>query len=160
MLEAFWRALGGDSAELTTVATQGEGELPSAFPVTDLAVASIASAGLSIAELLRRTDVANPLVQVDRRLASLWFLSSIRPVGWSIPAPWDAIAGDYAAADGWIRLHTNAPKHRLAVRTVLGGADNRESVARAVARWSKTELELAVVEANGCAAEMLSLIHI
>jgi hypothetical protein len=42
----------------------------------------------------------------NRRLASFWFGFSVKPIGWSLPPVWDAIAGDYASADGWIRLHT------------------------------------------------------
>jgi crotonobetainyl-CoA:carnitine CoA-transferase CaiB-like acyl-CoA transferase len=78
---------------------------------------------------------------------------ALTPVGWSIPSPWDPIAGDYATADGgWIRLHTNAPHHRAAALRVLGAAGEREQVAAAVARWTGTELEDAVVAEGGCAA--------
>src|SRR5260364_213701 len=35
-------------------------------------------------------------------------------------ALWDEFAGDYASADGWIRLHTNAAHHRAAMERVLG----------------------------------------
>lgn len=71
---------------------------------------------------------------------------------------WDAIAGDYRCADGWIRLHTNAAHHRAAALKVLGleaGADRLE-VAGAVVRWSGEALEVEVVAANGCAALMRS----
>ena len=95
---------------------------------------------------------------VDRDLASLWFGLSFTPVGWELPPVWDAIAGDYRCADGWIRLHTNAPHHRAAALKVLGlgGDADRETVAAAVERWAGEELEAAVVAANGCAALMRS----
>jgi hypothetical protein len=93
-------------------------------------------------------------VVVDRRLASWWFTMSLRPDGWALPPVWDPIAGDYAAADGWIRLHTNAPHHRAAAATVLGDATDRAAVAAAVAHWSAGDLEAAVVAAGGCAAAM------
>ena len=35
-----------------------------------------------------------PRVEVDRRLASLWFGFSIRPIDWAIPAPWDLSFGN------------------------------------------------------------------
>ena len=127
--------------------------LPSAFPVTALASASIGAAGLAVSELVAAVAKA-PLVTVDRRLAALWFALSIRPVGWTLPSPWDPIAGDYPAADGWIRLHTNAPRHRAAALGVLGSAAERPAVAEAVSRWSAAALEQAVVDAGGCAAAM------
>ena len=97
----------------------GEGDrLSSCFPVSDLAVASIGAACAAIAEPCADGTKA-PAVTVDYRLASLWFGWSIRPLGWDMPAAWDAIAGDYLAGDGWIKLHTNAPHHRAAVLKVL-----------------------------------------
>ena len=87
------------------------GALPSTFAVTDLAAASIGAAGQAVAQLIEQQTGRLPSVSVDRRLASLWFSSSIRPVGWQVPPLWDPVAGDYASADGWIRLHTNAPHH-------------------------------------------------
>lgn len=97
-----------------------------------------------------------PAVEVDRRLASFWFSSSLRPIGWQVPPLWDSVAGDYATRDGWIRLHTNAPHHRAAAERVLGACSDRAAMAAKVAQWASTELEQAVVEAKGCAAEMRS----
>ena len=100
---------------------------------------------------------AAPTVRVDRALASAWFSYSIRPRGWSLPAPWDAIAGDYPTRDGWIRLHTNAPRHRRAALGVLDVPEDRDAVATAVGRWAAEELETEVVAAGGAAAAMRSL---
>ncbi|WP_223548748.1 CoA transferase [Pseudomonas sp. A-B-19] len=130
------------------------GALPSAFAVTDLACASIAVAGQAASELLHQQTGRLPDLEVDRRLASFWFATSIRPIGWSVPPLWDPVAGDYAARDGWIRLHTNAPHHRAAAESVLGACTDRAAMAGQVARWAKSELEQAVVDAGGCAAEM------
>lgn len=88
------------------------------------------------------------------------FTSSILPIGWSLPPTWDAVAGDYQAADGWIRLHTNAPHHKIAALRVLGldpiEAADRSSVSAAVSTWQKEELEHAIVKNSGCAAVMYS----
>ncbi len=54
-----------------------------------LALESVAAAGLALSELL---STAHGCVRVDRRIASLWFGSPIRPLGWSVPPPWDSIA--------------------------------------------------------------------
>ncbi|MBT8471902.1 MAG: CoA transferase, partial [Marinicaulis sp.] len=84
----------------------------------------------------------------------LWFAQSIYPQGWSLPPVWDAIAGDYQTADGWIKLHTNAPPHRDAVLQVLGVAADREHVANSVRLYDKNELETDIVDAGGAAAAM------
>ena len=138
----------------TPIPFTSSGALPSAFAVTDLACASIAAAGQAVSELLRQHTGRLPGVEVDRRLASFWFATSIRPVGWSVPPMWDPVAGDYATNDGWIRLHTNAPHHRVAAESVLGTCVDRAAMASKVAHWAKSALEQAVVDAGGCAAEM------
>ncbi|QJI44633.1 acyl-CoA transferase [Pseudomonas sp. ADAK2] len=138
----------------TPIPFTSSGALPSAFAVTDLACASIAVAGQAVSELLQQHSGRLPGLEVDRRLASFWFATSIRPVGWNVPPLWDPVAGDYATKDGWIRLHTNAPHHRAAAESVLGACADRAAMAGKVAKWAKTDLEHAVVEAGGCAAEM------
>ena len=134
------------SAHLTVT---GSGDLPSAFPVTEFAVATVGAAGLAVADLVGVSEAT-----VDRRLASMWFGMSLRPDGWAPPPPWDPIAGDYRTADGWIRLHTNASAHRAAALRVLGVPADRDEVAAAVARLRGDELEDAVAAAGGCAAVM------
>jgi crotonobetainyl-CoA:carnitine CoA-transferase CaiB-like acyl-CoA transferase len=140
----------------TQVKFTSSGALPSAFAVTDLACASIAAAGQAVSQWLQQQTGRLPTLEVDRRLASFWFATSIRPLGWSIPPLWDPVAGDYATQDGWIRLHTNAPHHRAAAEKVLGACADRAAMASKVAQWTKGDLEQAVVDAGGCAAEMRS----
>jgi crotonobetainyl-CoA:carnitine CoA-transferase CaiB-like acyl-CoA transferase len=111
---------------------------------------------LAVGELLGQTLGTAPAITVDRRLASLWFATSLQPLGWELPAQWDAVAGDYRAADGWIRLHTNAPHHRQAALKVLNTAPERDAVSHAVLHWQVNELERAVVDSQGCAAAMRS----
>ncbi|WP_339465253.1 CoA transferase [Pseudomonas sp. EA_65y_Pfl2_P74] len=138
----------------TPIAFTASGALPSAFAVTDLACASIAVAGQAISQLLNQQTGRLPAVEVDRRLASFWFATSLRPIGWQVPPLWDPIAGDYATRDGWIRLHTNAPHHRAAAESVLGICADRAAMAAKVAQWNSQDLEQAVVDAKGCAAQM------
>lgn len=134
----------------------GEGDFRSAFAVTDLLTGSIGAAGLALAQLMDATGLTGtaPAVTVDRRLASLWGGRSMTPVGWDLPPVWDAIAGDYETADGWIKLHTNLPHHRAAALSVLGVAEEREAVAAAVRAWKGAELEASIHEAGGVAAEL------
>ncbi len=150
----IWRALGGGPEWPGRLAVQGDGGLPSVFAVSDLAAASVGAAVLAVAELVHARRGGRPQAAVDRRLASVWFGSSIRPQGWALPPAWDAVAGDYRAADGWIKLHTNAPRHRAAALDVLDVPAERDQVAQAVSRWPAEALERAVVDAGGCAAAM------
>jgi len=161
MLREIWAALGQPADLLTRLRAGGEGDLPSVYAVTDLATASVGAAALSMASLIARRHGHVPTVQVDRVLASRWFKQSIQPIGWSLPPTWDAIAGDYEARDGWIKLHTNAPLHRLAALRALAldpsdGSIRREKVAAAVKSMNARDLESAIIAQGGCAAEMRS----
>lgn len=112
LLTHIWRTLGGHAEMLDTVVFKQSGHWPSIFPVPDLAAAALGAAGAALAELIQTHTTVLPQVVIDQRLSSLWSGWSFKPIGWVTPDAWDAIAGDYATADGWIRLHTNAPHHR------------------------------------------------
>ena len=142
--------------DASSIVQTGNGDLESWFAVTDLAVATIGMAGLMLAEFAASRGGREGRVSVDRRLASFWFGWTLRPLGWTLAAPWDPLAGDYRAKDEWIRLHTNAPAHRAAALSVLGRQEHRTAVSRAVALWEAEPLEAAIVAAGGCAALMRS----
>src|SRR5262249_38291446 len=114
----IWSALELGDAALDRLRFRANDELPSAYRVSDLAAAAVGAAALAISELVG-ADGPAPRVEVDRRLAALWFGWSIKPVGWEMPAAWDPIAGDYRAGDGWIRLHPNAPRPPAAAPALL-----------------------------------------
>lgn len=145
---ALGPALPGD----IDVTETGRASLPSWFAVSELATASL---GAAAAELGAFQGACR--TTLDHYLALKWFDMTLRPTGWALPSLWDAIAGDYQAADGWIRLHTNADHHRAAALSVLGCPADRTSVQKAVAGWQKESLEEAVVSAGGVAAAMHSL---
>ncbi len=149
LISATLDALGARAAG--NVRVTGTGSLPSAFRVTELAVASVAAAGVCLDGLLHEQPAE---ITVDRDLVSHWFGMTIRPVGWQLPHMWDAIAGDYRTGDGWIRLHTNVPHHRAAALDVLDVPAHPARVDEAVRGWSAGELERAVVAAGGAAAAM------
>ena len=145
----------GAALELPVEASiTGPATLPAAYPVSDLAAASIATAADALAALLAELGFVRGPVEVRRPVADAWFGQAVTGVGWSPPPPWDPIAGDYRTADGWIRLHTNASPHRAAALRVLGVEGSREAVAAAVAGWPARALEEAVVAAGGAAAEL------
>ncbi len=140
--------------DVVGVNVRGVATLESPYPVSDLAAASVAAAAAGLVALLDAAGLPGGGATVRRELADAWFRAGVRPVGWIAPAPWDALAGDYAASDGWIRLHTNAEAHRLAALRVLGVDPERSAVERAVALWTTEQLETELVAEGGCAAAM------
>ncbi len=141
-----------------TYRLKGGGYRPSAFAVSELASASFATVGQELARLMVALNLVpeRPEVSVDHRLASLWYGWSFKPDGWEMPGAWDAIAGDYRASDGWIRLHTNLPQHRAAALRVLGVPHDRDAVANEVSTRSINDLETVIVAQGGVAAAMRS----
>lgn len=142
-----------DSYQLT-----GSGRYDSAFAVSELANASFAAVGQQLARLIQATGLSPAVlpVQLDQRLASLWFGYSFAAQGWELPGLWDPIAGNYRCKDGWIRLHTNLPHHRAAALSVLGCPPDPAAVTTAVATWDGEQLETEVVAQGGVAAFMRS----
>ena len=58
--------------------------------------------------------------------------------------------GVYPTRDGrWSYVHCNFPNHRAAALGVLGVAEDRDAVARAVATWNAADLEEAIIAAKG-----------
>lgn len=151
--QQLWHGLRDEHTPVPQILWQGHDAFCSAYPVSELAAASIALAAQATAALTGNTAK----LRLDVRLASRCFQHTFRPVNRPLPPAWDAFAGDYQTADGWIRLHTNAPHHRQAMERVLGKQPDRAALARVVAGWQKQTLEQAVVDAGGCAAEMRSL---
>lgn len=178
LIRELWGQLGGRSEGLAALfAADGKGGaegpegfgrdtrrealdwLPSVYPVTDFATATIGLASLAVAEwgALRSGQPIAP-VTVDRAHAAIAFRSERyldRP-GEAWPSLWDPIAGDYATRDGFVRLHTNYPHHRAAAERVLAGARDREAVAARVCEMEGEVLEAAIVAEGGCAAVMRS----
>ena len=136
----------------------GSGALPSAFAVSELATASFAAVGQEMARFMQALNLTQnaPEIAIDHRLASLWFGYSFKSDGWEMPNLWDAVAGDYRASDGWIRLHTNLPRHRAAAMMVLGTPPEREAVTKAVRTRAISDLETDIVAEGGVAAAMRS----
>jgi hypothetical protein len=135
--------------------------LPSVFDVTGLAAATVGVATAAVAELVAtRTGGPLPTAHVDTRGASAAFVGELlfAPRGWERVAILDPLAGDYLAADGWIRLHTNYAAHRRAALDALGLPDvtatDGDAVGAAVAGVPAAELEQAVVDRGGAAAAM------
>ena len=153
--EQISNALGKDNSPTAEIHMQSHADWPACFKVADLATDTFVAA---MQELAAFTGAQN--VEIDGRLVSIWFQSTLRPIGWQQASSWDALAGDYATNNGWIRLHTNAPHHKTAALRALAlpvEAITRAELADAVASWPKTQLETAIVNSGGAAAAMHSL---
>src|SRR5690606_7422655 len=150
-LADLWAALGG-AAEQGEAAFTGQGSLPSKYPVTSFAAASIASGGVAIAELLDAAGESRPAVTVDRALAGAWFGRVNRAIGWE-HAEGSSLTGEYQAADGrWLRLQMNYPRPRDRMLAALGCAPDRSAVAAAIGALPSLEVEDLLAEAGGAAA--------
>jgi hypothetical protein len=151
--QQFWYGLRSKALPLPQIDLQEQHAFCCAWPVSEFAVTSVALAAQAAAALVNNSA----RLRLNVRLASRWFQHSFYPVNRPLPSVWDTFSGDYATADGWIRLHTNAPHHRRAMERVLGKHANRDRLVKSVASWKKRELEQTIVDAGGCAAEMRTL---
>ncbi len=143
------QALGREYSNRASIVLNGQFQLSSIFDVSGLAVSALSAAADELAMLVGAKEIS-----IDRELSEYWFGMTLRPTGWTIPGPWDAIAGNYRAKEGWVRLHTNVPAHRAAALLVLKVEAEREKVRRAIANWDMFELEDAIINAGGVAAAM------
>src|SRR5215472_1347369 len=91
-------------------------------------------------------------VTVDLRQATASLRSGhyLQLAGTDVSSERNTIMGFYPTRDGrWSYLHCNFPNHRAAALSVLGVAEDREAVARAVATWNAADLEEAIIAAKG-----------
>jgi hypothetical protein len=157
-VEQLWANVGGDPDLLANLTISGPSTvLPSVYDVTGWAAATIGAATLAAAELdAVRCGQPVASVEVDTHHACAAFISEalFEADGWTRDGGWDSIAGDYEAADGWIRLHTNYSDHREAALRVLGCEPTADAVAAAVRVWARGDLESAVVGEGGASAAM------
>jgi crotonobetainyl-CoA:carnitine CoA-transferase CaiB-like acyl-CoA transferase len=126
--------------------------LPTPFRIGVAGAASLAATGLAVGEVWetrtgRRQDVA---VDVRRATASLRSGHYMKLGDGNLSHARNSIMGTYPARNGrWSYLHCNFPNHRAAALGVLGVAEDRDAVAKAVAGWDAFELEEAIIAAKG-----------
>ncbi|MFG2054430.1 CoA transferase [Micromonospora sp. NPDC048930] len=122
-VRAAWAALGGDPEAADAVELRGPAAtLPARLPVTDLAVACVAAAGLAATELARARggDLRGPLA-VDSRAVAVAFTSErhLRVDGQAFTG-FAPLSRFWPTADGWVRTHANYPHHRHRLLAALG----------------------------------------
>src|ERR1700686_2172185 len=126
--------------------------LPTPFCIGAAGAAALAASGIAATELWRARTGRRQRVTVDLRQATAALRSSqyIRLAGAEVSPARNTIMGVYPTRDGrWSYLHCNFPNHRAAALGVLGVAEDRDAVARAVAPWNAADLEEAIIAAQG-----------
>ena len=126
--------------------------LPTSFRIGDTSTAALSAVGLAVSDLWesrtgRRQEVA---VDARRATASLRSGKYMQMDGAGVSTERNTVMGVYPTKDGrWSYLHCNFPNHRAAALSVLGVAEDRDAVAKAVAKWNAQDLEDAIIEAKG-----------
>jgi crotonobetainyl-CoA:carnitine CoA-transferase CaiB-like acyl-CoA transferase len=145
---------GWSDKQAAAVKFSGAGDpiLPTPFRIGTAAAAAVAATGLAASELWEIRTGRHQQVAVDVRQATASLRSGhYMKLGDSeVASARNSIMGVYATRDErWSYLHCNFPNHRAAALGVLGVAEDRDAVARAVATWKAADLEEAIIAANG-----------
>jgi len=126
--------------------------LPTPFRIGETSAATLAAIGLAVCDLWELRTGRRQEVAVDTRQATASLRSGryMRMDGAAVSTERNLVMGVYPAKNGgWSYLHCNFPNHRAAALSVLGVAEDREEVRKAVAGWDALELEEAIIAANG-----------
>ena len=126
--------------------------LPTPFRIGETSAATLGAIGLAVSDLweLRTGRRQEAAVDTRRATASLRSGHYMKMDGESVSTRRNAVMGVYRTRDGrWSYLHCNFPNHRAAALGVLGVAEDRDAVTKAVANWDALELEEAIIAANG-----------
>jgi crotonobetainyl-CoA:carnitine CoA-transferase CaiB-like acyl-CoA transferase len=146
---AGWSADRADAVDFTG---STDPILPTPFRIGTAGAATLAATGLAAADLWemrtgRRQSVG---VEVRRATASLRSGHYMKLGDGEVSTRRNSIMGVYPTKDGrWSYLHCNFPNHRAAALSVLGVAEDREAVAKAVLTWNAPDLEEAIIAAKG-----------
>ena len=126
--------------------------IPTPFRVGDSSAAALAAVGLAVSDLWESRTARRQEVAVDTRQATASLRSGkyMHLDSAAVSTERNTVMGVYPAKNGrWSYLHCNFPNHRAAALSVLGVAEDREAVTKAVAQWDALELEEAIIAAKG-----------
>jgi crotonobetainyl-CoA:carnitine CoA-transferase CaiB-like acyl-CoA transferase len=143
----------GDTQAADVMFTGGtDPVLPTPFRIGAAGAATLAASGVAATELWQIRTGRRQHVTVDLRQATAALRSGhyLALAGADVSSERNPVMGFYPTRDGrWSYLHCNFPNHRAAALRVLGVAEDREAVARAVATWNAADLEEAIIAAKG-----------
>jgi len=134
--------------------------LPTPFRIGETSAAALAATGVAASDLWelrtgRRQEVAVDLRQATASLRSGHYLKMENT---DVSRERNPVMGMYPAKNGrWSYVHANFPNHRAAALSVLGCAEDREEVKKAVAKWDAIELEEAIIAAKGAGGMVRSM---
>jgi len=146
---AGWPA---ERADTVTISDGTDPVLPTPFRIGTAGAATLAATGLAAADLWEIRSGRRQNVSIDFRHASASLRSGhyMKLGDGQVSHARNSIMGVYPTKDGrWSYLHCNFPNHRAAALGVLGVAEDREAVARAVLNWNAADLEEAIIAAKG-----------
>ncbi len=126
--------------------------LPTPFRIGVAGAATLAATGLAAADLWELRTGKRQSVGVDVRHATASLRSGhyMKLGDGEVSTRRNAIMGVYPTKDGrWSYVHANFPNHRAAALSVLGVAEDRDAVAKAVLNWNAADLEEAIIAAKG-----------
>ena len=126
--------------------------MPTSFRIGDTSTAALSAVGLAVSDLWESRTGRRQEVSVDARRATASLRSGkyMQMDGAGVSTERNTVMGVYPTKDGrWSYLHCNFPNHRAAALSVLGVAEDRDAVTKAVAKWNAQDLEDAIIEAKG-----------
>ena len=138
----------------------GDPVLPTPFRIGETAAAALAATGLAAADLWELRSGRRQQVAVDLRQATASLRSGhyLKMENTDVSRERNPVMGMYPAKNGrWSYVHANFPNHRAAALSVLGCAEDREEVTKAVAKWDALELEEAIIAEKGAGGMVRSM---
>ena len=132
-----------------TITGGGDPILPTSFRIGDTSTAALSVLGLAVSDLWECRTGRKQQVSVDARRATASLRSGkyMQMDGARVSTERNTVMGTYPTKDGrWSYLHCNFPNHRAAALSVLGVAEDRDSVTKAVATWDALDLEEAIID--------------
>ena len=134
--------------------------LPTSFRIGDTSTAALSAVGLAVSDLWESKTGRKQRVSVDARRATASLRSGkyMQMDGAGVSTERNMVMGTYPTKDGrWSYLHCNFPNHRAAALSVLGVNEDRDEVAKSVAKWDAFDLEEAIIEARGAGGMVRSM---
>jgi crotonobetainyl-CoA:carnitine CoA-transferase CaiB-like acyl-CoA transferase len=134
--------------------------LPTPFRIAETSTAALAAVGLAVDDLWALRTGRRQQISIDARRATASLRSGhyMHLDGAEVSTERHSIMGVYPAKNGrWSYLHCNFPNHRAAALSVLGVAEERDAVRKAVAGWDALELEEAIIAAKGAGGMVRSM---
>jgi len=141
-----------DRASEVEITGDSDPILPTPFLIGETSAAALSAVGLAVSDLWDLRTGRRQEIAVDTRQATASLRSGhyMQMDGAPVSSDRNPMMGVYPAMNGrWSYLHCNFPNHRAAALSVLGVEEDREAMARAVAKWDALELEEAIIAANG-----------